>query len=71
MKVKLHSNHPDAVAATDNTLKALGGGVHELKRDPNGNVVFDDEGFAEVATTNPGYFKFACTRQGYVAEVRD
>lgn len=71
MKVKLHSNHPDAADATDATFKALGGGTHELKRDANGRVVFDHDGFAEVATTNPGYFKFACTRQGYVAEVRD
>jgi len=71
MKVKLHNTHPDAANATDATIKALPGGTYALKRLPNGDVDINTEGFVEVEASNPDFLKFACLRQGYVAEVRD
>lgn len=70
MRVKLHSNEPAAADATDATLRALGFDTR-LARDELGLIALDAEGLAEVNTLNPAYVKFALTRQGYVAEVRD
>ena len=69
MKVRLHNNQSDSANATDSTIKMLGGGTHALKRDPDGNILFDQDGYAELETSNPGFVRFALVRQGYVAEV--
>lgn len=68
LRVKLHSNEPRAIEATDTTIRALGFDAR-LARNPEGSVAFDAEGFAQVDTTNPGYIAFAVKHQGYVADV--
>lgn len=68
VRVKLHSNEPRAIEATDTTIRALGFNAR-LVRDPEGAVVFDDEGWAQIDSYNPGYIAFAVKNQGYVADV--
>ena len=68
LRVKLHSKEPRAIEATDTTIRALGFDAR-LVRSPEGSVAFDDEGFAQIDTYNPGYIAFAVKHQGYVADV--
>lgn len=70
MKVRLHSNDEAAVEATDRTLCSIPGSVIMLRRNPaTMKVEFDENGLAEIVTSNPGFAAFAMRNQGYVAEV--
>jgi hypothetical protein len=70
LRVKLHSNDPSAADATDQTIRLLpmNGNAH-LVRGADGSVSFDENGWATVETTNPGFVMFALENQGYVADV--
>ena len=70
LTVRLHSNAPEAMEATDATLRALGmGGAHLLRADPDSDVWLDKDGTARVVCANPEFVRFALTNQGYVREV--
>lgn len=75
MKALLHSNHPDAVAATERTLQMLAGtspmcGSVSLARNTDGSFAFEPDEWIMVRCTNPEFIAWSALRQGYVAAMK-
>jgi len=68
VKVELWNNNPAAVEATDRTIRALPGNGR-LERDADDQVLFDQDGFANVIADDFGFLGFALRTQGYVKSV--
>jgi len=77
LKAKLHSNEPSAVKATEDAILQLIGMTEHLscvfkrKPFPSEELALDDDGWVEMfPMPQEGLIKFACVRQGYVADMK-
>ena len=68
-KLKLHSNDKAAAEATDQTIKNIPNAFACLNRGEDGEISFDQNGYATLLTTNLAFSLFAIKNQGYVAAV--
>jgi hypothetical protein len=67
LKIKPHVLEPQAIEATESTLKQLPNGG-EFQRNPDGSYRIED-GWLFLDCTHPEFIQWAAVRQGYVAAV--